>query len=116
MLEGAHHESSLITRKYGLGAVAVMNIEIDQRDSLQSVMFQRMHRCNRHIIENAKTHGAIARGVVPRRSHAAKCRARLAPNYQVRGQYRGAGRAHRGIEAARTHRRIRIQMHDSRFG
>src|SRR6266852_1556247 len=57
-----------ITRDDFLGAIAVMRIEIPNRDAVRYV-FQRIERGNCDVAEIPKTHRAIAGGVMTGRTH-----------------------------------------------
>ena len=57
-----------------LGAVAVVHVEIDDRDSVQTVRFDRVTRCDRDVVEDAEAHRARTAGVMARRANAAKSR------------------------------------------
>src|SRR5438874_11605512 len=57
-----------ITRDDFLRAVAVMGIEIPNRDAIRSG-FQRIERSDRNVVEITKAHCPVARGVMSRRSH-----------------------------------------------
>ena len=54
-----------------LGAVAVVGIEIPDRDALGAVL-QRVERGDSDVIEITKTHRLVAGGVVSRRTHQAE--------------------------------------------
>ena len=57
MLEGRaqHHARILVERV--LGAVAVMHVEVEDRDALEAVRLDRVHRADRHVVEDAEAHG-----------------------------------------------------------
>src|SRR5713101_8086927 len=57
-----------ITRDDFLGAIAMMRIEIPNRDPIRSV-FQRIERGNCDVAEITKTHREVACGVMNGRAH-----------------------------------------------
>ena len=62
-----------------------MHIEIQDCDPLHPVVFQRLQRGHGDAVEKAEAHCALSLGMVPRRTHAAKCPLVLAPrdeNYE----------------------------------
>ena len=110
MLEKAAHQHARIARKRSFRAVAVMHVEIDDRDALQAVHFQRMARRDGDIVEKAEAHRPRRLGVMPRRTHAAKRVVVAARDHGVR---RGDGRARRPqcrLIRLRTHHRVRIDL------
>ena len=50
------------------GAVAVMDIEVDDRNTLETHPFHRIGRCNRNVVEQAETHRTPGGCVVTARS------------------------------------------------
>ena len=60
MLEGRaqHHARILVERV--LGAVAVVHVEIEDRDALEAVRFERVHRADGDVVEDAEAHRALA--------------------------------------------------------
>ena len=75
-------------------------------------MLERMLGRHGDVVKKAKPHGACTHGVVPRRSHAAKCIVHLTGHHQVGRKHRRAGAAQQGLPCARAHRRVRIDVHD----
>ena len=59
---------AFLVQKSSLGAVAMMRVIIDDRDTVQS-MGKCIPRCDGYIVEDAKPHGAIRLGVMPGRAH-----------------------------------------------
>ena len=55
-----------------LGAVAVMHVKVQDRDTLEPVYVHGVACAHSHIVENAKSHCAVIRGVVTTRSHGTK--------------------------------------------
>src|SRR5207248_8039886 len=58
MLERGNHQHAMIAGKYFLGAVAMMNVEIDDGDTRKTVLRHGVRRSHRDVIEQAKTHRA----------------------------------------------------------
>jgi hypothetical protein len=103
-------EHPRVAGKSGLGAVAVMDVEIDNRDPLQAMHFQRVARGNRDVVEKAEAHGAGRFRMVARRPHAAECIVITPFDHRVGGGHRSAGGAQRGLPRMRIHRRIRVDL------
>ncbi len=110
MLEKAAHQHARIARKRSFRAVAVMHVEIDDRDALQAVHFQRMTRRDGDIVEEAEAHRPRRLGVMPRRTHAAKRVVVAARDHGVRRGDRRARRPQRRLIRLRTHHRVRIDL------
>jgi len=53
----------------GLGAVAVVHVPVHDRDATQAAHPLGMARADRHVVEKAETHGAVAERVMARRPH-----------------------------------------------
>jgi hypothetical protein len=49
-----------------------MNIEIEHRNPAKAVRMTRLHRPDSHIIEEAKSHGAVGFGVMAGRADSTK--------------------------------------------
>jgi hypothetical protein len=74
-----------------------MHVEIDDRDSLESVGGASMQRTDRNIVEQAKAHGSVVLGVMTRRSHGAESVANSAFHHRIHGFHDGARRSERGF-------------------
>ena len=66
-----------------LGAVAVMHVEVDDRDALESVRLQRVRGADRDVVEEAEAHRAPPLGVVARRAHGAERGLAFAAHHEV---------------------------------
>ena len=64
-----------------LGAVAMVDIPIDDQDPMQAVLVSRIVCGDGNISEEAESHRAIANGVVPGRPHRAEA-ARMNARYR----------------------------------
>ena len=62
----------LVVPKNLLRAVAVVNIEIDNRDPLGAMFGAHIVRGYRDVVEKAKAHRPVAFGMMPRRAHLAE--------------------------------------------
>jgi len=72
------------------------------------VHIQRIPDAHRHLVEEAKARGCLARGMVAGRAGAAEgCRS-LARQHQVGGQHSGARGAQRGLQRGRIHERVGV--------
>ena len=56
VLEEAAHQHALVAGDDVLGAVAVVHVEVDDRDPLQAVYDERMARRHGHVVEEAEAH------------------------------------------------------------
>jgi len=92
VLENAHHERARIAREDVLGTVAMVHVEVHHGHALQVVALQRVLGGNGDVVEKAKPHGLVARGVVAGRAHGAKGVFDLARHDRVGGR---DGRARR---------------------
>ena len=93
VLEEAAHQHALVTGDDVFGAVAVVDIEVDDRHPLQAMHAQRMARRDGHVVEEAEAHRRVAGGVVARRAHRAEGGLGAAGQHVVGGRHRGAGGA-----------------------
>ncbi len=94
--------------KIVLGAVAVMDVEIDDRHALEA-MRQRVRGADGDVVEQAEPHRAVALGVVSRRTHRAERVAAFARQHEIGREHRRARRVPRGVERMRVHRRVGIE-------
>ena len=88
-------EQALVRFGDGLGAVAMMDIEIHDRHAVKLVHRLRMARGHRHGIEQAEAHGAAWLGVMTGRPHGAEGVAGLARRHRIHRRGHGAGRSQR---------------------
>src|SRR5207237_5942451 len=86
-----------------LGAISVMDIEIDDRDPLGIVAFTRIERSDGGIVEQAEAHGAALLGMMAGRADGAEGIGSLTLEYRIDPGDRGAGAAQGGRERARRH-------------
>ena len=93
-----------------LGTVAVMDIEVDDRDALGIVAGAGMERCNGGIVEEAEAHGAAGFSVMAGRTYGAEGIRGLAGEYCIAGSGGGSDPAQGGFERARRHPGIGIEL------
>src|SRR5207249_3761018 len=72
MLEDGDHQHARIAGENILGSVAVVDIEIDYGDALESVCGQRVSRTDRNVVEQTEAHGAMTLRVVSGRTNGAE--------------------------------------------
>ena len=68
---GAKKQVGIIPKR-GLGAVPVVNIEVNHRHTIQAMGGHRVAGRDGNRTENTKAHGALGLGVVSRGSHGAE--------------------------------------------
>jgi len=66
MFEGRTEQDAALILKNLLRPVAVMNIEVHDRNPLETVCLQRMRGTHGNVVEQAKPHRPRALGVMPR--------------------------------------------------
>ena len=93
-----------------LGTVAVMDIEVDDRNPLEALVLQRIGGGHGHVVEQAKSHGAIRGRVMPAGPYGAKRIDGAFVQHLVDRQQSGARGAPRRRQGILIHRRIRIQL------
>jgi hypothetical protein len=93
----------------------VVHIEVDDRDSVQSVRMQRVARGDGDVVEDAEPHRSRAAGVVSWWTHAAERGIHLLLHDEVGGEDRGARGAQGRLQGVRIHRRVRIEVHAARL-
>ena len=93
----------------GLGAVAVVDVEIDDGDTPQPVLVSRVRGADGDVVEQAKAHGAARFGVVAGRAHRAERVLGLARRHRADGGDNRAGRAQRRLARARRNHRVGIE-------
>ena len=97
----------------GLGAVAVMHVEIDHGDARQAVRMDGMGGADGDAVEQAEAHGGVAGGMVAGRAHRAEGARCLAAHDRIDGRDHGTSGAPGGLGRFRRHRRVRIKAHEA---
>ena len=110
MLERRDHQHSRVARKNLLGAVAVMNIEIDDRHALDPVHRHRACRTYGDVVEEAKAHRAVALGMVAGRADGAERGAAFPAHDEVGSEDHRARRMPGGGQRMRVHRGVGIEV------
>ena len=80
-----------------------MHVPIHDRDAPDAEPLLCVTRGERDIVHDAKSHPARRARVVPRRTHEAECRLRIALHHGIRRREHAAHRSHRRIPRMRTH-------------
>jgi hypothetical protein len=94
-----------------LAAVAVMHVEIDDRDAFRAVPFLRVARRDRDIVEQAEAHRRRGLGMMAGRAHRDERVCDSALHHLIDRLHRAARTAQRRLEAARRHRGVGIEPH-----
>ena len=76
-----------------LRAVAVVNVDIDDRDAFQPVVFPCESRRDRDVVQQTEAHRLSRAGVVPGRPHRGEGSARAPGEHRIRCLKTGPGRA-----------------------
>ncbi len=88
------HQTGLAP-KCGLGAIAMMDVEIDHGDPLDAVNFSRLLRRDGYAVEKTKAHRPVGLGMVAGRAHSAKSIVGLALHHSINGGANRTDRAQR---------------------
>jgi len=110
LVRGAIHHG-FVGPEYFLGAVAVVNVEIDDRDALGSMVCLGMARRDGGIVEQAEAHRPFRLGVMAGRPYGNEGIGGTAAHHFVDRVNRAADGAQCRLETAGRHRRIGIEMH-----
>jgi hypothetical protein len=108
MLEEAHHQHARVVAEGFGGAVAVVDVEVDDGDPLQAVHVERMAGGDGDIVEQAKAHRLGWPRVVARAGGLRRRRCRVAGDDRVGGGHRGAGGAQGRLPAVRIKQRVAV--------
>ena len=90
-----------------LGAVAVVDVPVEDQDPLGAALGDRVGRSDGDVVEQAEAHRPVALGVVARRPQAAEGEAALGQQ-SFGGVHGSAGRVRRGLPGARTGDRVEV--------
>ena len=110
VLVEAAHQNALIPGHDVLGAVAVVDVKVDDGHALQAVALQRVLGGNGHVAQKAKTHGLLARGVVAGRAGGAKGVGNLALQHGVGGVDGRTRRQQRRLPGVFAHRGVGVEL------
>ncbi|MNU97061.1 hypothetical protein D3C71_871200 [compost metagenome] len=93
-----------------LGAVAVVDIEIDHRDPFQTVAVAGVGGGDGDVVEQAEAHRGTAGGMVAGRAHRAEGQRILTQHHRIDGGDTCAGGMHRGTGRARRGPGVHVQL------
>jgi hypothetical protein len=116
VLKAAAEQHARLIAKNILGAVAVVNVKIDNGDALEPVLAQGMGGTDGDIIKDAKSHCAIALGVMPGRANAAKGGIYVSRHHQIYAVYNCTGRTQCRVHGMRIHGGVAIEPYASLLG
>ena len=116
MLERRYHHHARIVAKDVFGAIAMMHIEIYDRDPLQTMRFERVRGTDRDIVEEAKAHRTSMLSVMTRWTHAAERVRHFFAEHQVSTENRCSGGMQSGAVRMGVHRGVGIQVHNTGLG
>ena len=110
VLEKTHHQDAVIAADDIFGAVAVVHVEVHNRDALQAVPLQRVFGGDRHVVEKTEAHGAVVAGMVTGRAHRTESVFNLAGHHRVGGGQRRTGAAQYRIPGKSIQRSVWIDL------
>ncbi len=93
----------------GLGAVAVMHVEVGDRDPLQAMHGQRMSSGHRDVVEQAEAHRPLARGVMAGWTHRAERAPCATAEHRIDRGHDGTGRTQGRLGRAGAHHGVLVQ-------
>ena len=109
MLERGDHQHPLIVGEDVFGAVAVVDVEIDNGRASDTMRGQRVRGPDGDVVEQAEAHRPTALGVVARRAHGTEGGPALLAHDEVGGQHDRAGRVEGGRQRMGVHRRVGVE-------
>ena len=109
VLEAGGEEYALLVGEDVFGAVAVVDVEIDDSDSIHAVTIQGFGGADGDMVQEAKAHGAAALGVVPRWAAKAEGLLRCARFQELEGAAAGAGGVQRGLPGMLHHDGVEVE-------
>ena len=107
-------EQVFVVLERGLRAIAVMDVEIDDRHAFETVHIAGPQRADRGVVEKTETHRPIGFGMVPRRADRAECIVGLARDDRVDGGDHRAGGAQRRPTRGRGQHRVGVDRYMTR--
>ncbi len=99
-----------------LGAVAVVDVPVDDRDALGAMGALGVAGGDDGVVEQAEAHGLVGLGVMARRPDGAEGIGRLAGEHRVDREAGRAGRVRGGLEAPRRNPGIGVDLGDAVSG
>ncbi len=115
-LVGRGKEAPRLIPQQVLGAVAVMDIEINDRDALQTVVIQRMYGRDGDGSEQAKAHRRFGFGMVTGWAARDKGGLGISRQHCIHGGTGRANRARGGFKRTGRKRRIAVKLHPAVCG
>ena len=109
MLEGGAEHHAWIIAEDVLGAVAVVNVEVDDGNPRETVRLQGMRGSNGDVVENAEAHGLIAGGVMARRTAGDKGTGDVAAHHQINRHHRTTSGMVGGLQGMRVHAGVGVE-------
>jgi len=91
----------------------MVDIKVDNRDTRQPTVYDRMLGRQCHVTEHAEAHSGIARGVMPRWANAAKRMTQARIQYRIDSSNGCTCRSRRSRPRVRIHTGIRVQFNPS---
>ena len=113
VLEAGADQNAGIVHEGRNGAVAVMDIEIEDRHAPRNAAGEGVRCRHRHAVQQAEAHRRGRLGVVSRRPNGAEGPPLRAGGYGIDCRYRGAGCQLRRLQGVRTEGGVRIQLHQA---
>ena len=101
-------EQARILGEARLRAVAVMDVEIDDRDAGEAVRLARPQRPDRDVVEETKAHRPPRLGVMTGRAHRAEGVVGFARHDRIHGGDHGPGRAQRRLAGSGAKHRLGV--------
>ena len=116
ILERGDHQHARVALEDVFGAVAVMHVEVDDGDALQSMRGQRVRGADGDVVEDAESHRAPPLRMMAGRAHRAERGPAFAAHHEVDPMHDGAGRVARSGQRMRIERGIGIDEMQARLG
>jgi len=116
MLEDTAHQHLLVTGETVFGAIAMVHVEVDDRDTLQAMSLDGVTGGNTDVVEEAEAHRGRFFAMVAGRTHGTEGVLDFFPHDEVDRQATGAGGPQGSLPGMRIHGGIRIEMDDAMLG
>jgi hypothetical protein len=111
ILERGAEQDARVVREDVLGAIAVVDVEVGDRDALEPVRFEGMRGCDGDVVEQAEAHRACALGVVAGWADGAERGADVATEDAVDSGDPGTRGGQSGVERIGAHRGVGVELH-----
>ncbi|OQC04330.1 MAG: hypothetical protein BWX79_02517 [Alphaproteobacteria bacterium ADurb.Bin100] len=110
MLVETGHQDALVPGDDVFGAVAVVDVEVDDGHPLQPMALQRVLGRNRHVVEKAEAHRLVTARMMARRSDGAEGVVQFPRHDRIGCCQRGAGGAQGGIPGMDIEGGVRVDL------